>query len=457
MPRHRLDPDIAAARLQEARRQAKHLNAQLPSPHVFAHATRYGRVVVYYEPPDRRKVRLRAPYPSEEFDHELAAAKIGKIADSNASMRGSSKRQYPEHTLGWLLKRYYEEDDVWRTYVDHVRRQADLNRCVEELVTPDGSKRFGDIPLRAFNAQTVSALMQRKRSIQEIVDQRTMKPRTVLTNATAANQRRKWLSVVLDFGVQIGALPVNHAKSVKRARPDRLGRAEDGFATWPKWLLEAYRAVHPHGTLARLVLELALYTTARKSDLPILGRHLITKHDKNGLPTLTYVQHKNRNRDPVKVWQPIFPELQTALDHAQAAGLLGEVIFLVQKKRPGEPDKPYGADTLSNYVRIWVDAALTSVGLEHPPGRNGYCLHGLRKSGICTLIERGVPDRWIMAISGHRDPRMISLYAREFMREFGAEGAASIWMAKPPLSRHDDDDLHGSLNGRGFPSERSNS
>jgi integrase len=102
-------------------------------------------------------------------------------------------------------------------------------------------------------------------------------------------------------------------------------------------------------------------------------------------------------------------------------------------QRPGtSTEKVYSADTLANYMQEWVKVALIHAGRERPSGKSGYSLHGLRKAGICTLIEKGVPDRWIMAISGHRDPRMISLYGRQYMREFGAESAFDIWVQDQP-------------------------
>jgi hypothetical protein len=38
-----------------------------------------------------------------------------------------------------------------------------------------------------------------------------------------------------------------------------------------------------------------------------------------------------------------------------------------------------------------------------------------------------------MAISGHRDPRMIDLYGEEMERAWGAEGALDIYLSKHPV------------------------
>ncbi len=40
--------------------------------------------------------------------------------------------------------------------------------------------------------------------------------------------------------------------------------------------------------------------------------------------TLVYVQQKNHNENPVKVFQPIFPELQESLDAARNSGISKE-------------------------------------------------------------------------------------------------------------------------------------
>ncbi len=450
MARPKLDPRFKKARHESAKRDAEKLNRKLPKPHIYAYATESGKLVVYYEPPGRPKVRLYSPYPSEEFDVELLAAKRGQPLQMVVKPAKSQPKHsatlpglggYAEKTLGWLLERYFREDEEWQVFTDQKRRETDLRLILASPINPQTTLVFGDMPLSEFNAGSVRTLMQLKREKKAVTDPMTGDPRSVWTNAEAANQRRKWLSNVLQFGVNRGLIAHNFVKDVPKAKTDKLGKseAEDGFPTWPIWLLAAYREVHRPGTLARLVFELALYTTARKSDIPRLGSQYIQK-DRKGRDTLVYIQHKNRNKNPVKVYQPIWPELREAITDAQTAGILGGMIYVVQK--PGTArEKGYSEDTLANYMQAWVDAALAHAGKEHPPGKNGYSLHGLRKAGICNLILKGVPDRWIMAISGHRDPRQITLYGRQYMREFGAEGAFDIWMQDQPQEAFAEDEF----------------
>lgn len=433
MARPKLDPKIKNARHEKAKQEAEKLNKRLAS-HAYtnAYATEWGKVVVYFEPPGRRKVRLRAPFPSIEFDAELLAAKQDAPIQVRAAANALPKKQagsggFAEGTFGWLLEWYFRSDQQWPKLADKKWREADLRRTllVPHPRCPDYL--YGDCPLEHFDAGSVENLINAKLDKKTIQDSITGESRTITTNGEAANQRRKWLVPVLQFAVKQKLVPVNYVLSTKKVRNDRLGPDDpDGFPTWPQWLLDAYRQVHQHGTLARLVFEIALFTTSRKSDLPRLGTHFLKK-DRKGRDTLVYWQHKNRNHKAVKVYQPILPELQFALDEARKAGILGDALYIVQK--PGtKHERGYGADTIGNYMQDWVDDALKHAGQAHPPGRKGYSLHGLRKSAICMLIIAGVPDRWIMAISGHRDPRMIDKYGREYMREFGAEGAFDIWL-----------------------------
>jgi hypothetical protein len=326
------------------------------------------------------------------------------------------------------------DDEQWPTYVDQDRRKRDLLACLRTKINPEASDHevFGRLPLEFVGVSTVQTLMRVKLEKRTVPDTMEPKARIVTSNAEAANSRRKWLSGVFKFGVEQGLLAHDFTKDVPKAKNDKLSPEQtDGWPTWPKGLIAAYREVHRPGTLARLVMELAYNLTARKSDIPRLGRQFLQK-DRQGRDVLVYWQHKGRNHNPVKVYQPIFPELQEQLDAARASGLLGEMLFLVQAQSLPGQEKGYSEDTLANYMQDWVKVAMQHAGIGPPPGSKGYSLHGLRKAGICNLIERGIPDRWIMAISGHRDPRMIDLYGEEMERAWNAEGAFDIYLRKRP-------------------------
>lgn len=325
-----------------------------------------------------------------------------------------------------------KEDDRWATYADQNRRKRDLFAALRTKINPQASSHemFGGLPLEFVGVKTVQALMKVKLGRRTINDTMERRTRLVTNNAEAANSRRKWLSGVFRFAVANGLLPHDFTKDVPKTKNDKLSPEQaDGWPTWPKALIAAYREVHRPGTLSRLVMELAYNLTARKSDIPRLGRQFIQK-DRQDRDVLVYWQHKGRNHSPVKVYQPIFPELQEQLNAARTSGLLGDMLFLVQAQRLTMHEKGYSEDTLANYMQDWVKVTMRHANIAPPPGTKGYSLHGLRKAGICQLIELGIPDRWIMAISGHRDPRMIDLYGWEMERAWNAEGAFDIYLGK---------------------------
>ena len=50
-----------------------------------------------------------------------------------------------------------------------------------------------------------------------------------------------------------------------------------------------------------------------------------------------------------------------------------------------------------------------------------FSLHGLRKAGVCRLIMHGLSVHQIMAITGHRTPKEIDRYGRDYMRSVASE------------------------------------
>ena len=130
-----------------------------------------------------------------------------------------------------------------------------------------------------------------------------------------------------------------------------------------------------------------------------LGR----QHVKDGW--LSFTQHKNRNRKPVKVEIPITPALKTIID----ASPCGSLAFLVTDHgRPFSSSNSFG-----NKFRDWCDQA----GLPH------CSAHGLRKAAAARLAELGASDREIMAVTGHQTSKEIDRYTRGMRRKVLARSA----------------------------------
>jgi len=91
---------------------------------------------------------------------------------------------------------------------------------------------------------------------------------------------------------------------------------------------------------------------------------------------------------------PVHPYLQAALDATPGEHLT----FLTT-----ETAKPYSGNYLSTSFREWCNAA----------GLPQRCKpHGLRKATCRRMAERNVPDRAIMAITGHETLKELVRYSK---------------------------------------------
>ena len=56
-----------------------------------------------------------------------------------------------------------------------------------------------------------------------------------------------------------------------------------------------------------------------------------------------------------------------------------------------------------------------------------YVLHGLRKSAGVAMAEAGATVEQIMAVFGHKTPKMALYYCREANKRKLTNGAMSLW------------------------------
>src|SRR4051812_18600472 len=76
---------------------------------------------------------------------------------------------------------------------------------------------------------------------------------------------------------------------------------------------------------------------------------------------------------------------------------------------------------LARSARCWV---MAKTGMKKP-----FSLHGLRKAGVCRLIIMGLSVHQIMAITGHRTPKEIDRYGRDYMRSVASEQGYQRYLA----------------------------
>jgi integrase len=156
----------------------------------------------------------------------------------------------------------------------------------------------------------------------------------------------------------------------------------DGYRTWSEGDIEAFEAVHPVGSRARLALALLLYTAQRRSDIVTLGR----QHVRNG------VLHLRQQKTGKLLAIPVHPALREILDATPSDHLT----FLTT--RAGQPFSPAG---FTNWFRDRCDQAGLPLGTS---------AHGLRKAACRRLAEAGCSANLIAAVSGHKSLREVQRY-----------------------------------------------
>lgn len=171
----------------------------------------------------------------------------------------------------------------------------------------------------------------------------------------------------------------------------------DGHHTWLDEEIAKYRRHWPHGTVPRLVMELALETSARRGDTTRLGPEQM----RNG--RFEFMHNKNG----ISVSFPMLDELQQAID---AMPKTNYSTFLHT-----EDGEPRSAKALGGDFRKWCDAA----GLPKHCG-----LHGLRKGCLRILAEAGCNILELQSRSGHRTLSELQKYIDKADKRFAADRAA---------------------------------
>lgn len=183
----------------------------------------------------------------------------------------------------------------------------------------------------------------------------------------AANVLRKTLSGLMDHAIKLGWRSDNPVRLT-----DSYEEGE-GFTPWSEEDIAAFRKAHPLGTMARLTLELALNTAARRCNVARLTRDDI----RDGRIIVDHVKGNN------VATVPLLPTTKAALDALPAAPIRHLIV--------NHFGRPFSVDGFGNRMRKWCDAA----GLE------GLSIHGLRKAVARRVAESGGTDAEGQAVTGH--------------------------------------------------------
>ncbi len=282
-----------------------------------------------------RKERIEAELPATGIPSpEFMAAYWSALArlESAPATASSTPR---ESTFAWLWDEYQRSAE-WQGY-DRLTKQ-DKRSVLGRWVKP-----IEQLPFRGY----------RQVDVERSRDKRVDTPHS-------ANKLVKYLKVFFGWAVKKRHLATNPALGV-----DKLTVKAGGWKTWTAADVEKYRRRWPLGTQARLALELMLQVGARISDAAQLGRQHEYADPDDGSRWIGFTAHKNRNSHPVRIDQPMLPELIAAI---AACDQVGDLTYIVTV-RPSR-SKAWATRCASGATRPSCAIAARTACARHRPRRS---------------------------------------------------------------------------------------
>jgi hypothetical protein len=201
-------------------------------PYLHRVTTRHGKMVWYVRPGvgDRKRIRLRSDFGTEEFWLEYQAALAGQP-------RQEAKDAPQTGTLAWLIDRY-REVGAWTALSRATRRQRE--NIFKHVLESAGDKPFSSITRAAIMAG---------------IERRSKTPA----------QARNFLNTMR--GLFKWAAKAKHIKGDPTAGIENPYKTKgQGFIAWTESDVLAYERRWPIGTRQRIWLDVLLYTGLRRGD-----------------------------------------------------------------------------------------------------------------------------------------------------------------------------------------------
>jgi integrase len=323
-----------------------------------------------------RKIRIRYDRASPEFLHAYTAA----VEALNAPETPGNRSKTIPGTLGWLAAHYLNSDEFRRLNAkSQATRRGIIEDCLLEPLKPGSKDVMAGCPLTDFSTKQLQVLRDRKKGLPG-----------------AANNRLKYLSSMLGWGVEKNYIKANSARDVRRIK-----YPSDGFHTWTVEEVRQFEQRHPIGTKARLALALLLFLGVRRGDAAVIG----PQHVADGV--IRFTPRKTsymRREESVKVILPVLARII-------AATPVGKTAFLVTSH-----GKPFTDNGLGNWFRGRCDEA----------GLTQCSAHGLRKAGAALAAEAGATDRQLMALYDWTSEKQANVYTKAASKRRLAASAAVL-------------------------------
>lgn len=298
--------------------------------------------------------------PSEEYLQCLA-----RVANEPRAAPG---------TIDDLLTRYYRSS-IWEGIGPDTKR-------VRRGILESFRSKYGDKPVALLNWEHIEAILKnaaRKRA----------EGNRIVGGKEASRSLRKQLVRLFDFAIKCEMIATN---PVRLATPVKVGKSK-GFHTVTPQEIAQYRTRHPLGTMARLALEILLWTWQRRGDAHMFG----PKHLKGG--KIHYDQAKTGK----SLWLPAAPQLLAAI---RAMPVVGTETYIVTGF-----GKPFSRAGFGNKMREWFDEA----------GLPQCSAHGVRKGGAAIAAQLGGTNQGLKAVGGWSGDSEVATYTAGVDQEALAE------------------------------------
>ncbi|UQD70501.1 site-specific integrase [Bradyrhizobium japonicum] len=319
---------------------------------------RLGKARYYY----RRKCGPRVALPGLPWSPEfMAAYKLAETGQGAAAPRGT--HAILPGSVEAALVRYYGSD-MWQ---EQAKSTRDLRRPILEQFRV----KYGTGKIRALQ----------RNHVQQIIAARS---------ASAQSNWMKCLRHFMTWAIRENLIATNPCNDVAQKKKAVTG----GFPPWTEADVIAYRDKYAIGTQARLTMELMLNLGVRVSDARQIGQ----PHIQNGVLT-DYQPQKGRTTGGHFINVPVHADLARTI---KGTKVTGAATFLVT----GEGNI-YTAKYLGQKMREWCDDA----------GLPECSSHGLRKLCLTRLAEAGCSPFEIMAISGHKNLKEVTIYTEAANRK----------------------------------------
>ena len=297
-----------------------------------------------------------SPPGTKAYADELDACKRG------APLSVGHERTYPK-SIGDLITRYYATLDF------NTGSEPDRHR--RRLILDAFRAEYDRDMVEHFTFAHIEGLLLKKAQKKQVG------ARTV-GGIGAARNLRKQLRRLFAYAKRLGWIKDNPVEDASRIAAPK----SQGYHTWTEDEIAQYQAKHPLGTMARLALEIMLWTGQRRSDAHVFG----PEHMKN--KRIKFLVSKTKREH----WLPAAPQLIEAIDAMPRVG--------IKTYLTTEYGKPFSRAGFGNKMRQWCDEA----DLPH------CSAHGLRKAIARRMAEMGAGNQGIKAVGGWLGDSEVATY-----------------------------------------------